>query len=157
MFHKENKNTMRPRLIAFSFVALLGSLFILSCDEDDDDPKSGTSTFRATMNGSSEVPANGSTATGTATLTFNSQTKILSGTVTYTGLTVTAAHIHKGAVGVSGNVIFPFAGSLASPISFTSVALTSEQEADLNAGLYYVNLHTVAYPDGEIRGQLTKE
>jgi hypothetical protein len=148
---------MRSRLIAFSLVALLGSVFILSCDEDDDDPKNGTSTYRATMNGNSEVPANGSTATGTATFTFNDQSKILTGTVTYTGLTVTAAHIHKGAVGVAGNVVFGFAGSLASPISFTSAALTAEQEADLKAGLYYVNLHTVAYPDGEIRGQLTKE
>jgi len=147
---------MRPKLIAFSLVALLGSLFILGCQDDDDDPKSATTSFSATMNGSSEVPANASTATGTATLTFNTQTKILSGTVTYTGITVSAAHIHKGAVGVSGNVVFPFTGTLTSPISFTSTALTAEQEADLNAGLYYVNLHSATYPDGEIRGQLTK-
>jgi hypothetical protein len=33
-------------------------------------------------------------------------------------------------------------------------ALTSQEEADLKNGLYYVNIHSDAYPDGEIRGQL---
>jgi hypothetical protein len=32
--------------------------------------------------------------------------------------------------------------------------LNAEQEADLKAGLYYVNLHSATYTDGEIRGQL---
>lgn len=156
MFNVENKKTiMRLRLIAFSIVALVGSLLILGCDNDDN--TSTTTSFTATMNGASEVPSNSSTASGTATMTFNTQTKVLSGTITYTGLTVTAAHIHKAAVGVSGNVIFPFTGSLTSPITFTSAALTAEQESDLNAGLYYVNLHSTAFADGEIRGQLTKK
>ena len=32
--------------------------------------------------------------------------------------------------------------------------LTEEQLADLRAGLYYINVHTAEYPDGEIRGQV---
>jgi hypothetical protein len=32
--------------------------------------------------------------------------------------------------------------------------LTAAQEADLLANNYYVNLHTDAFPAGEIRGQL---
>jgi hypothetical protein len=32
--------------------------------------------------------------------------------------------------------------------------LTEEQLADLQAGLYYINVHTAEYPDGEIRGQV---
>ena len=32
--------------------------------------------------------------------------------------------------------------------------LTEEQLADLEAGLYYINVHTAEYPDGEIRGQV---
>jgi hypothetical protein len=42
------------------------------------------------------------------------------------------------------------------PISYTSVALTAEQEADLMANLYYVNLHSLRLLS-EIRGQLVKE
>jgi hypothetical protein len=32
--------------------------------------------------------------------------------------------------------------------------LNAEQVTDLKAGLYYVNLHSATYPNGEIRGQL---
>ncbi len=112
--------------------------------------------FKATINAASEVPTNTSTASGLATLTYNTTTKIFTVSLTYTGLTPTAGHIHKGAVGVSGGVIFGFTG-LASPFSYTSVALDATQEADLMAGLYYVNLHTTTYAGGEIRGQLIKQ
>ncbi|WPR70592.1 CHRD domain-containing protein [Flavobacterium sp. NG2] len=125
-----------------------------SCDKDDDDNKTNNMiTFKAVLNGASEVPANSSTATGTAVLTFDNVTKIFTVNVIYTGLTVTNAHIHKGAVGVSGSPVFGFS-TFISPINYTSVALTTEQEADLKANLYYVNLHSSAYSGGEIRGQL---
>jgi CHRD domain/IPT/TIG domain len=113
--------------------------------------------FKATINGASEVPVNSSTATGTATLTFNATTKIFTIVVNHTVLAPLAAHIHKEAVGVSGGVVFPFTSAI-SPINYTSVALTAAQETDLNAGLYYVNIHSAApYALGEIRGQLIKQ
>jgi CHRD domain len=113
--------------------------------------------FKATLNGASETPANASTATGTATLTFNTNTKIFSIVVTFSGVTATASHIHKGDVGVAGNVVFGFTTPITSPINYTSVALDASQEADLNANLYYVNIHSSAFPGGEIRGQLIKQ
>jgi CHRD domain len=63
-------------------------------------------------------------------------------------------HIHKGAVGVAGPVVLDLGTTFTSPFSFSTSALTAEQEADLKAGLYYVNIHTIAVPSGEIRGQL---
>ncbi|HMJ71136.1 MAG TPA: CHRD domain-containing protein [Cyclobacteriaceae bacterium] len=137
-------------------LALVSAGFVMSCDDDDDNPGQ-TTTYNATMNGTSETPPNATTATGTAVLTFDNTTKIFTMTVNYTGLSgaATAAHIHKGAVGVAGDPVFPISGSLTSPITLTSVALTAAQEADLKAGMYYVNVHTAAYPGGEIRGQLT--
>jgi len=140
------------RLLAISTI-LFG---ISSCDKDDDTPPDPNVTFKATLTGAQEVPANASTATGDATLTFNTTTKIFTLAVTHTIASPTNGHIHKAAVGVSGGVIFPFA-SFTSPISYTSPALDATQEADLNAGLYYVNIHTSAFPNGEIRGQLIKQ
>jgi hypothetical protein len=34
--------------------------------------------------------------------------------------------------------------------------LTDAQAANLMAGKYYVNIHTAAHEDGEIRGQIEK-
>lgn len=129
---------------------------MIACDDDDDD--GGTSpntTYKATLTGASEVPPNASTATGTANLVYNENTKMFTLTMTYAGMTANAAHIHKGAVGVSGPPVFPLS-NLTSPITYTSPALDATQQSDLKAGLYYVNIHSDAYPDGEIRGQLLK-
>jgi len=142
----------------FNFSVILLLLFIgISCSNSDDNsspPAPVIVTFNATLNGTSEVPANTSTATGSATGSYNKTTKVLTVSLTYTGITPTMGHIHVGAVGVSGPVVFPFT-NLMSPISFTSPALTVAQETDLLANNYYVNLHTDAFPAGEIRGQLT--
>ncbi len=49
----------------------------------------------------------------------------------------------------------PFKGKLKSPIKGSAV-LTDAQAADLVAGKDYVNVHTAANKDGEIRGQIEK-
>lgn len=137
------------------FIFLAGVLITAgSCKKDDPDPNV---IFLATINGASEVPVNASTATGTANLTFNKDTKIFSIVTNFSGVTATNAHIHKGALGVSGGVVFGFTSPITSPINYTSVALDATQEADLNANLYYVNIHSTAFPGGEIRGQLIKQ
>jgi hypothetical protein len=133
-------------------------LMLWSCKKDKGTPGPNTTfTLAATLSGASEVPANSSTATGSVTGTYDSVTKILSITVTYSGITPTNGHIHKAAVGVSGPVQFPFTTFSPSPFTFTSAALTASQQDDLFNGLYYVNLHTSAFPGGEIRGQLLKQ
>ena len=115
-------------------------------------------TFHCTLNGAGEIPANGSLATGTATFIFNPVTNILSGSVSYTGITSTLAHIHRAPAGKEGVVVFALGSQmLTSPISFTSDPLDATQKADLLAELYYVNLHSAAYPAGEIRGQLIQQ
>lgn len=135
---------------------LFFAVFFTSCNKTPIATDNFFVAFSATLKGSNEVPANVSAATGTATATYNTNTKILTVNVTYSGVTATAAHIHKGAVGVSGGIIFTFT-SFASPINYTSIALDATQEADLLAGLYYVNVHSAAYINGEIRGQLIKQ
>jgi hypothetical protein len=96
-----------------------------------------------------------SSGTGTATLSLDPASKVLTYTVTYSGLTgpATAAHIHAAAApGGNGRPVVPFANP-ASPISGT-VTLTDAQIADLHNGLWYVNVHTAANGGGEIRGNI---
>ena len=131
-------------------------LFIsLGCSKNDTTPNPNV-IFKASLTGNSETPATGSAATGSATLTYDTTTKIFTAVITYSGVTATAGHIHKGDVGVAGGVIFPFS-SLTSPITYTSQPLDAGQQTDLMSNLYYVNLHSTAFPKGEIRGQLIKQ
>lgn len=134
------------------------SLFIISCTKSDPPaPAANTTvTFKAVINGVNETTPNTSTANGEGTLLFNTSTKIFTLTVTHTLASPMGGHIHRAAAGANGPVIFPFT-SLVSPIVYTSVALDAMQEADLNANLYYINLHTSAFPGGEIRGQIIKQ
>ena len=116
-----------------------------------------TKTFKATLDGASEVPPTTSAGTGTATATLDTATRRLIWDVTYSGLTgpAMAAHIHGPAnPGQNAPVVIPFTGSLTSPIKGSKV-LTASQAGALEAGKYYVNVHTAKYKGGEIRGQLT--
>jgi hypothetical protein len=115
--------------------------------------------FRATLlqlNEVSGVPFTG--AYGSADLRFRPDTRQLSYEVRVAGIpSATLAHIHQGLVGVNGPVIFDLLGSKtlnpATPVSGT-VTLSMAQVDDLFAGEYYVNIHTVAHPGGEMRGQV---
>jgi hypothetical protein len=64
----------------------------------------------------------------------------------------TLAHIHVGAPGVPGGVIFTYS-PVTSPIiqNFTA---TTDQASTLASGGCYFNVHTAANPGGEIRGQI---
>jgi len=148
---------MKTSFFIFALI-LFTAIGFSSCSKSSTSEEDTAVTYTATLNGGSEVPVNASMATGTATFTYNTVTYILSGTVTFSGMTPTGAHIHKGAVGVAGGVIFPLGSTpFTSPISYTSVALDATQRADLMAGMYYINIHSTAFPGGEIRGQLVKK
>jgi hypothetical protein len=114
--------------------------------------------FHATLTGAEEVPANDSAGTGMVEATFDTDTKVFAWTITYEGLTgdATAAHFHgPAAVGENAGPVVPIEGALASPIA-GEATLDDAQATDLQAGMWYFNLHTAQYPDGELRGQVTK-
>jgi hypothetical protein len=114
------------------------------------------STMTTRLSGASEVPPVANNASGTAELNLNKQTNELSWTITYSGLSgpATGAHFHGPAMaGANAGVVVPITGNLTSPIRGVA-SLTAAQAADLMAGKWYVNLHTAANPNGEIRGQL---
>ncbi|TPI14425.1 CHRD domain-containing protein [Mesorhizobium sp. B4-1-3] len=114
--------------------------------------------YKATLDGSQQSPPVTTKGKGTATLTFNTTSKKLSWNVKYSGLSgpAVAAHIHGPAdMGANADPVIPFKGKLKSPIK-GSATLTDAQAADLEAGKYYVNVHTAKNKDGEIRGQIEK-
>jgi len=112
--------------------------------------------FKADLKGSTEVPPVQTSATGTADITYDSATKNLSWTIEHTGLSgdVTAAHFHgPAAVGVNAPPVVPIDMSA---LAKGSATLDDAQATDLSEGRLYLNLHTAANPDGEIRGQVMK-
>lgn len=112
--------------------------------------------FRADLKGSTEVPPVETSATGTADITYDSATKNLSWTIEHTGLSgdVAAAHFHgPAAAGVNAPPVVPID---VSALAKGSTTIDDAQAADLTEGRWYLNLHTAANPDGEIRGQVMK-
>ena len=104
------------------------------------------------------APGVSSSGKGTATGSLDTNTKTLTWTVDYSGLSgpATAAHIHGPAdPGANAGIVVPFSGNLASPIK-GSATLTDAQIAQLEAGKWYVNIDTEANKPGEIRGQLVR-
>lgn len=142
----------------------------------------GRQSFGGLLSGAREKPnPTASTATGNAlVILYSDQTMAYS--VSWAGLTgaATGAHIHGPAdsntiagvlidfsappAGTTGQSILLTASGSASgnvPVSATS-AITPTVNGDslqklLHAGLLYVNVHTVAHPNGEIRAQLRRQ
>jgi hypothetical protein len=111
--------------------------------------------FKADLRGSSEAPPNDSAGKGMADITFDTDTKKLKWTVTSSGLSgnPTAAHFHgPAAPGENAGPVVDVSNALASG----SAEITDKHLADLQAGRWYLNIHTEKFPDGEIRGQVER-
>jgi hypothetical protein len=116
-----------------------------------------TTTFKATLSGKSEVPANATAGKGEVTATYDSDSKKLTWKGSYSGLTgaATAAHFHGPAPeGKNAGVMIPIAPAT-SPLE-GSATLNDAQAKALMDGDMYVNIHTADNKGGEIRGQLKK-
>lgn len=111
------------------------------------------------MNGAQEVPPNTSPATGTAVFTRTAPGE-LSYTYDYGNLIagVNGAHIHQAPPGMNGSIVIPLTinpGTHSGSVSDTAQADPALlDEICTNPGAFYINIHTDAFPGGEIRGQL---
>jgi hypothetical protein len=125
-------------------------------------------TVTASLDGAQETPPVATPATGTLTGTYDDVLNDLIWSGSFTGLigTTTDAHFHgpaavgvgpagvREAITVGAGDIFPIGVTFG---SFSGDALTTISEADeaeLLAGLWYINIHSTFRPGGEIRGQL---
>lgn len=116
----------------------------------------GRIVLKAMLDGAQQTPTVTTTAAGTAMVVVDPVTLGISGSVTYTGVTATSAHIHTGEVGANGAVaailtINESTGTATIPVG---EVLTQAEYDDLRAGKLYFNIHSMANVSGEIRGQI---
>jgi hypothetical protein len=111
------------------------------------------------------------TGTGTFLLTLTGTTMTINGNFSGLSANSTAAHIHgpSGPLPGTASVLYDFTasglglatlGSTAGTINGTfglvakGTYTVAQQVTDLQAGLWYLNVHSTAFPGGEIRGQV---
>ena len=109
--------------------------------------------IKMTLAGDQEVPPVKSAGAGTGTIVIGADGTV-SGSVTSTGISGTAAHIHEAAPGKNGPVIVALTKNGDTYAVPAGAKLTDAQIASFKAGNLYVNVHTAANPGGELRGQL---
>jgi hypothetical protein len=116
-----------------------------------------TVALRADLTSAAEIPPNSSVGRGQALFTYDTDTNQLEYSVTYEGLSgsATAADIHGPAATNSNAAVIVSFPVPDSPISGTAT-LNASQAAALLADRLYVDIHTGAHTDGEIRGQIRK-
>jgi hypothetical protein len=110
--------------------------------------------METSLTGSQEVPPVKSLATGTSTIVVKDD-KTVSGGIKTTGIKGTAAHIHQGATGMNGPHIVVLTMSTADEwVIPPGSRLTDAEYQSLKDGNLYINVHSAAHKDGEIRAQL---
>jgi CHRD domain len=124
--------------------------------------------FMATLSGQEEVPPTNSQATGMAEFTVMGADSVQYNVNATNIQGVTAGHIHSGKQGENGPVVvtlFKYDSPMNQVSETGSITadklegpMAGKQLSDLatamNNGETYVNIHTEANPNGEIRGQI---
>lgn len=157
---------MQRRVLPAALLSL--ALFGFGCESATKD----VTIFQANLAGSNEVPANGSAASGACSVQIEGNTGLYS--ISVSGISnITGSHIHVAPAGANGGirlVLLPGPGQanfLTSPTGSVNGLLMSgnfngsqvvaisfdELVNQLRAGNAYCNVHTTAFPAGEIRGQ----
>ena len=109
--------------------------------------------YTADLSGANEVPPSGSRNTGTTLVSVDPATGIVRWTTSSSipQTSATGHHIHRGVAGANGPIVVNFGTSYSGTITVTTALAT---EIVGNPSGFYVNLHTAAFPGGEIRAQL---
>ncbi len=114
--------------------------------------------FETELDGSQEVPATGSPGSAVANYTIDINTGVVTGSMPFTGLTsaATAAHFHQAPVGVNGPIILGLTGGAGSTSGIWTISgmFTAAELTALGSDQIYLNIHSVNFPNGEIRGQV---
>ena len=149
----------RCGLVIVALAAAVGMLVLVGAALANH-PGGGGAPASATMTGPAEVPGPGDPdGTGTVSLRLNHGQREVCFELQVSGIApATAAHIHQGAVGVAGPVVVtlapPTSGSSSGCVQDVDRALIKEIIRHPEA--FYVNVHNATFPEGAIRGQLSR-
>ena len=112
--------------------------------------------FTTQLRGANEVPPVVSQGSGSVDAAFNKTTMQLRWKVNFSAMTgpATAGHFHgPAAAGANSGVALGWTSPIVTCME-GSATLTPAQAADLMAGKWYANIHSAAFPAGELRGQM---
>ncbi|MES2008120.1 MAG: CHRD domain-containing protein [Pseudomonadota bacterium] len=115
--------------------------------------------FTVPLSGAQEVPPVETKGSGAADLTYDPGTRLVTWTVTISGLSseATMAHFHgPAATGKNAGVKVWLSGKgapVTSPLK-GQATLSPADAQEFLAGEMYINVHTKDHPAGEIRGQV---
>ncbi|WP_162052159.1 CHRD domain-containing protein [Pontibacter pamirensis] len=141
------------------------TLFVSSCDDDDDSVPSNEVGFNdIALTGEAEVQPNPVITDGEGELdaVYNLDTRMITYNITWelgnADDKTTGMHFHGPAsLTESASVVIPIqltSDSYTGSVSGQTRALTQVEEDQLLNGLWYLNIHSTTYPAGELRGQL---
>jgi hypothetical protein len=117
--------------------------------------------FTVPLTGDQQVPPVQTPGSGTANLTYDASTRVVTWNITFSGLSsqATMAHFHgPAAAGKNAGVKLWLSqkGTMEVSSPITGQATLSPDDAKMfEAGDMYINVHTKTNPNGEIRGQVT--
>lgn len=163
---RRKESIMRRKILA-SLLAVLAVLLLTAASN-------GGRNFRADLSGANEVPAVESDTTGRASFHANRAETEIRFTLRIRNaegiLGEAGAHIHCGPEAENGPVVAFLAGVVAGGLDGTVVIRAtisddniinpacgetiSELLDSIRAGNTYVNVHSIANPTGEVRGQI---
>jgi len=119
-------------------------------------PAANATDITVHLTGDQEVPPVQTSAMGHGTLTVEDD-KSIKGKVMTSDIKGTGAHIHEAAVGKNGSDIITLNKTSDNEWSIPDGAkLTDAQYDAFKAGGLYINVHSDAHKNGEIRGQLKR-
>lgn len=146
-------------VIAFALAVFVSANFTLAQKDKNKDHEYGGKPMMVELSGAMEVPGPGDPdGTGMVTIRLNHGQGQVCYDISVKDIQMpTAAHIHAGATGQSGEVKVPLKAS-ADGTWKGCVSADKELIKDLmeNPANYYVNVHTADFPNGAVRGQLKK-
>jgi hypothetical protein len=151
---------MKKLIIVLSVVVGVVSLGLLNLTTP---ASAGGRPFSTTLTGEAEVNAQGVPnqgdldGSGTAHLTLNQGQGEICFDISVQGVaTITAAHIHEAPAGTPGPVVVNFNVATNGLSGCVSADEEEIKEIRQDPEEYYVNVHNADFPDGALRGQLSK-
>lgn len=115
--------------------------------------------FSVPLTGAQQVPPVQTQASGKADLTYDPATRVVTWTISFSGLSspATMAHFHgPAAQGKNAGVkvwLSHKGSAVTSPLK-GQATLSTQDAQEFAAGQLYINVHTKNHPSGEIRGQV---